>query len=286
LATGFLAIKFSNAPRIQRTEPADAAASLKQPVEGLEQSVSTLEARSPAAPVQPTIKNQTGRSAEELFRTSRACHLAAKALQDVDERISLCLNHQQANDAYYQRCQAALDQYQSQRQKDAARLNECNQYPDQLEAEYFHRTLEAAKAGDADAQLCFMQDDFRQRPRTKDDVDEYDRDSSIYLNLAMKRGDRRAVALMATDPHYLPHSETLLSRLVPGDAVTTFEMNRLLRRAAHGSFAITLDSDGRDLLKNLSDAQATEADAWAKKQYETYFRNSGDLNAMPSVCGE
>src|SRR6185295_17864489 len=113
---------------------------------------------------------------------------------------------------------------------------------------YFEATKQAAHAGDADAQMCYLQADFgasNGEPVVTDaEVEEYGRLAPDYVDDALRRGDWRIVELM-TKSSFHPGIEAI--RQIPDidKPETIYKMTKLLRLGASGSYAKSLDMDLR-----------------------------------------
>ena len=168
----------------------------------------------------------------------------------------------------------------------------CKDTPD-LERRYFEATRDAARSGDVDAQLCYLQGEFGSlatRPLTAADLAEYEKVAPGYVDAAFKRGDWRIVSLL-NRRHFHPGSGpvTLLEGI--GQRQTQYRMTRLLRLGASGSYGAFLDShlDGMKrapLNPELALPQdiVTKSDAWAQQTYTDYFSSTPALTRDPIVC--
>src|SRR5262249_52694135 len=127
----------------------------------------------------------------------------------------------------------------------------CESTPD-IERRYFEATQEAAKSGDVDAQLCYLQGYFGSADAaysstepvffTAEDFAQYKKVAPGYVDAAFKRGDWRVVSLL-NRKHFHPGSGpvTLLAGI--GERETQYKMTRLLRLGASGSYARFLEMD-------------------------------------------
>lgn len=164
-----------------------------------------------------------------------------------------------------------------------------------LVARYYHSTVEAAKNGDLDAQLCFLESNFYEPDgsfRYSDsDIAHYKKIAPVYVASGLERGDWRVVELLTTNR--FGFSSGLLSYLDGiGTPETTYKMNRLLRLGATGSLAETInlfisDFKNPDGKTNsaLSSDQMVAADAWAQDMYSRYFDDGQKLDHSPQICG-
>lgn len=164
-----------------------------------------------------------------------------------------------------------------------------------LFAKYYNSTKKAAKSGNSDAQLCYLQSNFLDlddAPHyTQADISEYETASPKYIEDAFSRGDWRVVQLLSSDHH---GAITGLSLYIPniGTPDTIYKMTRLLRLGASGEYAEQLDAkldtiarpDGKEN-PELPQVKVTDADAWAQKTFSQYFASSPRLSEPPSTCG-
>jgi len=159
-----------------------------------------------------------------------------------------------------------------------------------IESRYFEATKEAAKQGDADAQLCYLQAALS--PLTDADTEEYKKVAPRYVDAAFKRGDWRIVHLLNMR-HFHPGMGPVTSLDGIGQPQTRYKMTKLLRLgAASGPYAKGLDYDLDGMIHPTLNPQNTlpqdvigEGDAWAEQTYTNYFsRFPPGLSEAPEVC--
>ena len=133
-----------------------------------------------------------------------------------------------------------------------------------LGTRYFEATKEAAKHGDADAQLCYLQG----------------------------RGDWRIVQLL-DKRHFHPDGNPASLIEGIGQRDTQYKMTKLLRLGATGKYARNLDSELHgfkhpDLEPSaaLPPEVTTEGDAWAQETYNNYFSGVPGLTERPVICAQ
>jgi hypothetical protein len=190
-------------------------------------------------------------------------------------------------------CQAGLDQARPQMQASRGRLASC---PDAgtVARRYYEAARDAALAGDADAQACYVLDFFDNPDRSPlvlsaKDIADYRRDAPRYLSDGLARGDWRTVGLLAM--HYIDGS-TLLPLVASQKPVDQYVMERLLQLGADRRYAHELESviqvsflsPGFDGTPLVTPAQAAEGDARARALYHRYFEASPRLQAEPIPC--
>lgn len=159
---------------------------------------------------------------------------------------------------------------------------------------YYESTKDAAKSGNTDAQLCYLQSNFLdlngKAPYTQADGAEYQASAPKYIEAAFSRGDWRIVQLLSSDHHggiiglalYIPNI---------GTPDTVYKMTRLLRLGANGEYAEQLDSMLDTLVRpdghenpELPQARVADLDAWAQKTFSQYFAGAPGLTKPPFPC--
>ncbi|MGH8239000.1 MAG: hypothetical protein ACREXP_18540 [Steroidobacteraceae bacterium] len=110
---------------------------------------------------------------------------------------------------------------------------------------YFAATKQAAKSGNADAQLCYLRGDFFSPEGaqifTDAEIEEHKQVAPKYVDAALKRGDWRIVHLLSTrHVHQGSGPLNLLEGI--GDRDTHYKMTKLLRLGASGSYAKFMQS--------------------------------------------
>lgn len=190
-------------------------------------------------------------------------------------------------------CQAGLEQTRPQMQASRGRLASC---PDAatVARRYYEAARDAALAGDADAQACYVLDFFDNPDGSPpvlstQDIADYRRDATRYISDGLARGDWRTVGLLAM--HYIDGS-TLLPLVASQKPMDQYTMERLLQLGADRQYAHQLKSviqasflsPGFDGTPLLTPAQAAEGDARARALYQRYFKASPRLQAEPILC--
>jgi hypothetical protein len=175
-----------------------------------------------------------------------------------------------------------------------ASMTECGEEK-QIARNYYNATKAAAKNGDADAQLCYIQSAFSDsegnRQYSNEDVAQFKSEAPGYIADAIARGDWRIVYFLS------------LKRLSPafglaqnidgaGSLETAYRMNSLLLLGADDDYGrtvkVVLDSipqSGAPAGQELTPAKLGSADEWAKNTYGQYFAGTARLTRSPTVCG-
>jgi hypothetical protein len=159
---------------------------------------------------------------------------------------------------------------------------------------YFEATKHAAMAGDADAQLCYLQANFVESSGeslfTEADVEEFSRVAPQFVDAALRRGDWRIVQLM-TKRSFHPGDGPI--RQIPdiGKRETIYRMTKLLRLGANGRYATRLDRQLKSMIHpELNPDVALPADvvvrgdAWAQQTFNESFAGVTGLTEAPTVC--
>jgi hypothetical protein len=167
-------------------------------------------------------------------------------------------------------------------------VSECGDVAD-IERRYYEATRAAAKAGDPDAQLCYLAFDFSLQshltPIAGAELAEYAEVSPTYVEAAIKRGDWRIAYL-------LTRRSGPVTRLNQGGRPEiVYRMTRLLRHGARGDFAKFLDYKLNSLAHPDLKPEAAlpakvmkEGDAWAQEIYNTYYSGVPGITEPPTIC--
>jgi hypothetical protein len=258
-----------------------------------ESSAGTVSAAQ--VPPEPTaaraaVNNPTATAAASArFRSLRQCFEAshelgaAKSLGD----CKVYEGRQEFEQAYAE----CLNGWKDSRNRAAVAektLSECGDVTD-IEKQYYEATRAAAKAGDPDAQLCYLAFAFSFQghltPIGGAELAEYTQVAPTYVDAAIKRGDWRIVYL-------LTRRAGPVTRLNQGGRPEiVYRMTKLLRHGASGEFATFLDYELKmlahpDLKPDaaLPAKAMQEGDAWAQETYNTYYSGVPGLTEAPTIC--
>jgi hypothetical protein len=164
-------------------------------------------------------------------------------------------------------------------------LSECGGDDPGFDEEYFQQTRKAASLGDADAQICYLAGAFGEVGLDERNLAEMKRKLPIYIQDALRRGDWRVLQVLAGD-RYVDTFDPIgfIGERTP---LVAYKANRLLRLAATGDYAASLDAEATYLkVPRLSSLQVTQAKAWARQAYHRYFRTAPQLLQEPTPCAE
>lgn len=241
----------------------------------------------------PALADTRSRTDSARFRSLRRCFHASLDFAAAKEtgNCKIYEGRQEFEHAYAE----CLNGWMDWRNRLAAAektLAECGDVTN-IARQYYDATREAAKAGDADAQLCYLQSAFNwgsQLPITEADVAEYVQISPTYVDAAFKRGDWRIASLL-TRRGFHPGSGPVTRLEKIGQPETIYRMVKLMRFGASGRYAFGLDNQ-LELLEHpdLNPAAALppdtikQANAWAQETYNAYYSGVPGLTEPPVVC--
>jgi len=154
-------------------------------------------------------------------------------------------------------------------------------------------TTAAAKAGDLDAQMCYLTQAAGDRESgfrlTDAEIAEYQSLGAQYVDTAFKRGDWRVVELLGY--HVVDWVGPFFYLEQWKDPAREYKAHQLLLRGAGdmdaqdpnnwlGVLRMT-ESNGNS---RLSAQEMQEGDAWAQDTYEKYFISQPRLLEEPRIC--
>lgn len=167
---------------------------------------------------------------------------------------------------------------------DAAAAN-CATDPDALLRDSRTATAEAAKAGNVDAQMCYVGASVAMTDPS--DIQAYKTDSVVYISQGLARGDWRTVAILATPGQSIIDGHSALGSLsMFGKPFTMYRATRLLQLGADGTYASRLALEARAYAIGLAPAQIANATQWAQQEYRQHFSASPRLTGDPSICNQ
>ena len=231
------------------------------------------------------------------FHTLQTCYFASHELA-ATRFLSDCREYEGKPEfqSSYAQCMNGWMNVRSRKAKAEAALEDshCGDITD-VDAHYFEATKQAARAGDADAQLCYLEANFGTNDGgslfTAADLEEHERLAPSYVDAALRRGDWRIAELMTKDGFH-PGDGPI--RQIPdiGKRETIYKMRKLLRLGASGVYARILDGQLQgmvhpDLVPDAAlPAEVVRAgDAWAQQTFNEYFSGVAGLTERPTVCG-
>ncbi len=144
--------------------------------------------------------------------------------------------------------------------------------------------VNAARAGVADAQLCYFQ--WSGPLSGTGDIKRYKQEASLYMQKGLENGDWRVAQLLATSPEGVDDNAAgiMVNLDIIGKWFTAFRANRLLELGATGPYKATLHKAAQDAARHLSKAQIENGNAWANHEFIRHFTNSAVLTKSPDTC--
>jgi hypothetical protein len=278
-----------------RTSVDDAPAAASKSALDIRKSETATSAAREAAP--PASIAVTPKDAGEIFHSLQLCAFASRELA-FTKWLSDCKQYegQPQFQELYARCLNGWMNVANRKAAAEAALKEagCGDTTD-VEARYFEATKQAAKAGETDAQMCYLQGNLgtsREVPLFTDaDLEEYKRVAPLYVDAALRRGDWRIVELM-TKRSFHPGAGPVTQIPNIGKKETIYKMTKLLRLGATGAYAKNLDADldgmiHPDLVPEaaLPADVVKQGDAWAQETFNQTFSGVAGLTERPTVCG-
>lgn len=246
--------------------------------------------------VKPTSSDTVSKEeARKLFQKTQSCYFR-------HEQIALLSNQTdckglEGNPALAKQYGECLNNVATALQRIStirAAMTECG--PGNAIAKNYHNaTKAAAKNGDTDAQLCYIQSAFSDSEGnmqyTNDDIAQFKSDAPRYIADAIARGDWRVVYFLSLErlspafglAHYIDGA---------GSLETAYRMNSLLLLGADDDYGGTVKASlvdmpqaGAPAGQELTPAKIASAGEWAKNTYDQYFAGVARLTRSPTVCG-
>ena len=179
--------------------------------------------------------------------------------------------------------------------------------PEALPERYLESMYAAARAGDIDAQYCFMDRDGERLTRVEEEMDDAARQEMFEAELewtreGVERGDWRIVSFVQSHLFSHGNNSSALVVAIPGlefaandSSLLQYSLDRLLRFGATGVYARMLDDPlqaltgtgaykGSEFPVSVSAADAAAGDAWARAAFEQYFGRSATQSSKPAFC--
>jgi hypothetical protein len=229
------------------------------------------------------------------FAQSRRCYFIRGEADTLRSVIRSCKDLAQLSYAQTQfaSCSADIGENESALQAMSHDLAECP--GDIATARHFYEaTKAAALRGDADARACYVQSIFQSNGTplaySKQEVDDYRRNTPRYISDGLARGDWRIVSMLARGGH--DDGLSLLPLVTNDDAYIQYVMNRLLQLGAEGAYAQYLErsiqmdflSPGITTPPPLTQQQVAEGIAEARSLYRRSFDRKPLLDRAPIAC--
>lgn len=244
----------------------------------------------PAVPPDPGVGQETVSS---RFQEARLCARALTAKGTMERVLKICDDNRSQprnaeNKAYFEFCRGRALEFARSLPAAERDLQRCATRDPQEAAEKFHDdTVQAALAGDADAQICYLRSQFGlERPLTREEEQQYAETGPLYIQRALESGDWRIIELLSkAAPGRTGKLVPTLQHAVAFEPVNPYRMNRLLRRGATGEkYVHFLDALAPHHAEGLSVEQRAQSDQWAQETYDLHFSRSPRLEKAPSTC--
>ena len=231
----------------------------------------------------PAVEQSDIALAIRQFLSASHCVHARRVAQSFRGYLNAC-NQGRNHAEFFARCSETSATYRD----DIARLERDSAHCEINEAiaedEYFDAVLKAAKLGNVDAQICFVDSSFHLSMPWSDEARERYRElARTYVDAAIKRGDWRIVQLLGTGFRGFGNRD-LLRSVTSGDRLSVYRMNRLKRHGAIGEYARILDLTATNPEAPFAAGDAKAAENWALETYGSYFSQSPLLTEEPTPC--
>lgn len=282
--------------------------SLRTPVETDATAVAASESASndrKAEPIPSAVGETAATSSNAVipssssaeFQTLRLCAHASRELA-IAKHLSDCKPYEGVPhfQEFYAQCLNGWMNVSNRKVAAEAALKDagCGEMTD-VESRYFEATKRAATAGDADAQMCYLQGSFGTPsgapPFAGADAEEYQRVAPQYVDDALRRGDWRIVQLM-TKRSFNPDAGPIAQIPDIGKPETVYKMTKLLRLGASGNYARRLDRQLSGMIQPDLNPEAAlpmdvvrKGDTWAQQTFNETFSGVAGLTEPPAVCG-
>jgi hypothetical protein len=278
---GFFVIERGlNAPQVR---PVANARIAKEQTTVLTESRSSGEKSTPRTS-DATEAAGTRANARASFLKFRRCHEDYATYQYLTQAVDQCYSSPGSKGNFVD-CPKSMSKVQLAQNAEQNRLADCGRDYNKIDRAYYDTTVAAAKSGDTDAQMCYVQSRFADEAvgsqpfYTDGDKNTYKATAPQYISDAFTRGDWRVVQILSVNS-VGPGSG--LFYLVPGagNPDMFYKINRLLRLGAEGQYARVLDFE----VKDLPPDKLAAAEAWATAMYSQHFSASPKLTQAPVPC--
>ena len=157
----------------------------------------------------------------------------------------------------------------------------------------YEATTAAAKAGDVDAQMCYLMQGAGDRESgfmlSEADIAEYQSLGPQYVESAFKRGDWRVIELLGF--HVVDWAGLFTNLEQWKDSSREYKAHQLLLLGAGDGDTLNTDdwlavlhmTESKDNWR-LSVQEMQESDVWAQETYDKYFISQPRLLKEPRVC--
>jgi hypothetical protein len=226
----------------------------------------------------------SGANTDERFQEAKSCFFLTRQLEAAKSVLTTCesLEAEPTAKAQFETCSRESGNRIAELDRLRRETSECS--TQDLESEYIDALNRAAANGDADAQMCFID----QALSDSETFQDSSRRAIEYARKAFLRGDWRIVSLLESST---PNSQTDFALRFGNDLSMQLRMNRLLRAGARGEYAALLDAQAESIVASgqgssasLSPSQVVDADQWAERMHRKFYARSPALEGAPKVC--
>jgi hypothetical protein len=160
----------------------------------------------------------------------------------------------------------------------------CGQDADQTQHDFAKALVQAARAGDVDAQMCYFQ--WAGPLSSPGSIGRYKREANLYMSKALQRGDWRMVQLLTTPSESVAHGGAgpMGNLDIVGSWFTVYRADRLLWLGATGDYKQSLAQSAQSAAAYLKPEQIKNANTWAWQEFKRDFAHSPKLSAAPVAC--
>jgi len=276
--------------------PPDKREALALPIALAQAQPTPPEAAAPAAhtdaPAPAMVSVPAGGDA--AYKREVACVKAARVINLLAGPERVCKEAERfksdpASHDFFASCARRQIKYAQQKLAAEKTLRGCpTAAPADIEFAFFQATVAAAKAGNIDARMCYLNSRFNlEREWTEEERAQYKADAPRYVEEAFASGDWRIVETYRLASERMVNRSTLLHLVAPYDASYQYAMNSLMRLGTTDpQFAKGLDNVAASPYSPLDEQAKADANRWAQDMYHRYFRHSPKLTQAPIVCGE
>ncbi|WP_139381362.1 hypothetical protein [Pseudoxanthomonas indica] len=252
---------------------------------------SSVAARAPKIVTQQQPNPDHAKSMVDLvFEEARECAMASRAVETIVSQFDACKVNSVGADPilhadYLQSCKDRIARLTPELTRASKSLTACG--PNRVtEDTWFRATRDAAAAGNQQAQLCLVDGKFKlTTPLTADERREYEVQATKYINAGMQRGDWRMAELLHASRRYRTDGMPLPGTVLGSDLPSILELNRLLRLAASDkAYSTRLDYLPASRGPAPSPQDIQQAQHWAERTCQLYFKHSPRLATTPEVC--
>jgi len=249
-----------------------------------------------------------GQNLTEQFKSDKTCFDAMTAISAAKHVLDYCRSPDRSSDP---RSVAQCNRLQAMFRNENPTMSDFAQRdcpsPEALPEQYMKSLYAAARAGDINAQYCFIDRDGERLAKVEEKFDDTAGKEMFEAELewtreGIERGDWRIVSYVASHLGSHGNNSSALVVAIPGlestvngSSLLQYSLDRLLRFGAIGVYAQMLDDPlqaltgtgvykGSEFSRTVSAADAAAADAWARAMFEQYFAHSAAQSSRPAFC--